>query len=429
MKYNCFLSGSKWLLLVGLLGLLWACSDDDKPASLRLVQEVSEVQRFTWGESHSYAITSEHVDKFIITAKPRGWIVTVDEEAIRITAPRTISGVEGTTGEVVVTASSRKGENPVITIRVEIPTSAIIDLSRPALFDDSEVLLAVSAAGDTLAEVCREYVRRDSVSVGQGIRAVVVYLYDPAAKAFKRGFIATNGGAVDHDGKNYQGASVGPLQVVYVVEGVCTGSGNYEGVPVARLIPQTVDDVEGNRYGVVKVGAQYWMRENLRTLTYRDGSAIGSDASWYKDMNVDVASSAKLKKMFGASYTYMAARNEALAPQGWRAARDADWLTLERFLRMSESDLYSDGAGRGEGLAVYLKSEGDEWANKGAGSNLTGLGFTPGGATNNAIMINAYLWSVSSDRAYFRLLSSSTSFILRRFDSFPRINVRCVREN
>ena len=258
---------------------------------------------------------------------------------------------------------------------------------------------------------------------------MVVYLYDSAAQAFKRGFIATNGGAVDHDGKNYQGASVGPLQVVYVVEGVCTGSGNYEGVPVARLIPQTVDDVEGNRYGVVKVGAQYWMRENLRTLTYCDGSAIGGDASWYKDMNVDVASSAKLKKMFGASYTYTAARNEALAPQGWRAARDADWLTLERFLRMSESDLYSDGAGRGEGLAVYLKSEGDEWANKGAGSNLTGLGFTPGGATNNAIMINAYLWSVSSDRAYFRLLSSSTSFILRRFDSFPRINVRCVREN
>lgn len=316
MRYNCFLSGSKWLVLAGLLGVLWACSDDDKSASLRLVQEVSEVQWFTWGESHTYAIASEHVDKFIITAKPRGWTVTADEEAIRITAPRTISGVEGTTGEVVVTASSRKGENPVITIRVEIPTSAIIDLSRPALFDDSEVLLAVSADGDTLAEVCREYVRRDSVSVGQGIRAVVVYLYDPAVKAFKRGFIATNGGAVDHDGKNYQSAAVGPLQVVYVVEGVCTGSGNYEGVPVARLIPQTVDDVEGNRYGMVKVGVQYWMRENLRTLTYRDGSAIGRDASWYKDINVDVASSAKLKKMFGASIYLCGCPERGVGPSG-----------------------------------------------------------------------------------------------------------------
>ncbi len=430
MRCFSFLPGVKWLLLMGFLCLSSACSDDEKGVALRLVQEVSGIQRFTWGESHRYPIASENVDQFIVTTKPRGWTVTVDEQAIRITAPQTIAGVEGTTGEVVVTASNRGGDNPTITIRVEIPTSAIFDLSRPALFDDSEVLLALSAGGDTLAEICREYVRRDSVSAGQGIRAVVVYLYDAGNKSFKRGFIATNGGGVDHDGKNYQGASTGPLQLVYLVEGVCCGGGNYDGVPVARLTPQTVEDVEGNRYGIVKAGKQYWMRENLRTLTYHDGSAIGSNASWYKDVNVDVSSSIKLKKMFGASYTRTAVRNETLAPQGWRAAEDEDWITLERFLRMSESDLYSSSPSRGEGIGDYLKSEGDEWADHGAGSNLTGLAITPGGAGNNAIQVYAYLWSVSPSGAYCRLLSNSYSTLLRKEgDSRTFFSVRCVREN
>lgn len=420
---------SKWLLLIGVIGLLCACGDDEKSATLRLVQEISDVQRFTWGESQSYAITSEHVDKFIITTKPRGWEVTVNEQAIRITAPRTISGVEGTTGEVVVTALNRGGENPVITIRVEIPTSMIFDLSRPTLFDESEVLLALSAEGDTVAEICREYVRRDNVTVGEGIRAVVVYLYDPASKRFQRGFIATNGGGVDHDGGNYQSASVGPLQLVYLVGGVCTGAGNYDGVPVARLIPQTVEDVEGNRYGIVKVGTQYWMRENLRTLTYRDGNAIGNDAAWYKDMNVDVASSDKLKKMFGASYTFRVLNKEILAPLGWRAAWDEDWLTLERFLNMDESDLYSESSARGERIGDYLKSEGDEWADKGGGANLTGLTITPGGASNNAIKVYAYLWAYSPNRYYCRLLSSTYSTVLRKTgDSRVYFNIRCVRE-
>lgn len=419
----------QWMILAGLVGMLGACSDDEQVVSLRLTENIFEIQRFTWGQSRSYAVTRENVKKSIISAKPKGWTVTVDEQTVRITAPQTITGVGGTFGEVVITASNGGGDNSTIRIQVEIPTSALIDLSRPDLFKDSEVLLAVNASGDTLAEVCREYVRRDNVAVGQGIRAVVVYLYDSATKVFKRGFVVTNGGGVDHDGGNYQSAAVAPLQVVYIVEGVCCGSGNYEGIPVAQLIPQTVDDVEGNRYGVVKVGTQYWMRENLRTMTYNDGDAITRGASWYKDMNVDVFSSDKLKKMFGASYGYSVARHEALAPQGWRVANDEDWLTLERFIRMNESDLYSNESSRGEGFGDYLKSEGEEWADKGGGSNLTGLGITPGGATNNAIKIYAYVWSIAPDRAYFRLLNSTNSSILRRFDSFPYLSVRCVRKD
>lgn len=430
MRYLYFLFGRKGWLLVGVLMLMYACSNEEEAATLRLVQEISGVQRFTWGESQSYAIASEHVDRFIITTKPRGWEVSVDAQVIRITAPQTISGVEGTTGEVVVTASNRGGENPTITIRVEIPTSMIIDLSRPDLFDESEVLLALSAEGDTVAEVCREYVRRNNMVVGQGIRAVVVYLYDRTTKTFQRGFIATNGGGVDHDGGNYQSASVGPLQLVYIVEGVCTGAGNYENVPVARLLPQTVEDVEGNRYGMVKVGTQYWMRENLRTMSYRDGSDIGNDASWYKDMNVDVSSSDKLKKMFGASYTDKVLSNRALAPAGWRAAGDEDWLTLERFLNMSESDLYSTASSRGSGIGDYLKSEGEEWSDKGGGTNLTGLSIMPGGASNNAIKVYAYLWAHSSGRNYCRLLSSTHSTLLRKSgDRGMYFNIRCVREN
>lgn len=48
---------------------------------------------------------------------------------------------------------------------------------------------------------------------------------------------------------------------------------------------QTVSDIDGNIYNTVTIGKQVWMKENLKTSHYSDGSAIPTgldNATWQK---------------------------------------------------------------------------------------------------------------------------------------------------
>lgn len=198
------------------------------------------------------------------------------------------------------------------------------------------------------------------------------------------------------------------------------------------MVSEMASDVEGNTYGIVKVGAQFWMRENLRTTTYNNGVGVGSAYCWYKDSFIDIASSEKLKKQFGALYERAAVMNGKLAPEGWRVAGDEDWITMELFLGMKEHEAYSDSPQRANNIGDFLKSEGREWADGGGGTNLSGLGIMPGGqGFGAAIEICAYMWSVDYNKKsdLMRLINSTYSVVLRRLVGFgsPPFSVRCLR--
>jgi len=80
---------------------------------------------------------------------------------------------------------------------------------------------------------------------------------------------------------------------------------------------QTITDIDGNVYNTVAIGTQKWMKENLKTTKYSDGTAIplvNNVTSWaalsttskaYCWYNDDIAN----KATYGALYTWAAAMN------------------------------------------------------------------------------------------------------------------------
>jgi uncharacterized protein (TIGR02145 family) len=114
----------------------------------------------------------------------------------------------------------------------------------------------------------------------------------------------------------------------------------------------TVTDIDGNVYNTVTIGTQKWMKENLRTTKYSDGTAIplvNNVASWdalsttskaYCWYNDDIAN----QTTYGALYTWAAAMNgtastsanpsnaKGVCPTGWHLPSNEEWAQLTTFL-------------------------------------------------------------------------------------------------
>ncbi len=100
-------------------------------------------------------------------------------------------------------------------------------------------------------------------------------------------------------------------------------------------------DIDGNIYRTIKIGAQIWMAENLRTTHYRNGDTIpnilGNEewnglttGAWcnYNNTN-DLDTIATYGRLYN---WYAVADSRGLAPEGWRVPTIADWTILIDYL-------------------------------------------------------------------------------------------------
>ena len=110
-----------------------------------------------------------------------------------------------------------------------------------------------------------------------------------------------------------------------------------------------VTDYDGNSYSTVLINNQCWMRENLRSKHYADGTPLidGTGAGdiygdyttkyWF-DYNDDPS----IAVIYGRLYTGAAAMNGAdglveeklqgVCPNGWHVSRATEWCQMEMFL-------------------------------------------------------------------------------------------------
>lgn len=97
-----------------------------------------------------------------------------------------------------------------------------------------------------------------------------------------------------------------------------------------------VKDIDNNTYDVVVIGGQTWLKQNLRTKRYNDGSPIPGNMSnleWGKDDNGAYAvydSNAVNEKTHGLLYNWFAVKTGKLCPPGWRIPTRSDFETLAK---------------------------------------------------------------------------------------------------
>ena len=215
-------------------------------------------------------------------------------------------------------------------------------------------------------------------------------------------------------------------------------------VGLIRVQAQTVTDIDGNIYNTVTIGTQVWMKENLKTTRYNDGTEIPNitdNTAWaalttgaYSDYNNTPSNSTT----YGRLYNWYAADNNAatkmasnggknVCPTGWHMPADAEWTTLTTFLG-------------GESVAGgKLKESGtSHWNSPNTGAtNESGFTALPGGFHNDDgtyynISYSGTWWSPtenSATNAWNRYMNDKYISVDRNYDSKKfGFSIRCLRD-
>jgi uncharacterized protein (TIGR02145 family) len=162
-----------------------------------------------------------------------------------------------------------------------------------------------------------------------------------------------------------------------------------------------VTDIDGNVYNSVTIGMQEWMKENLRTTKYTDGTAIPNitaDISWSSLAGVycNLFNNIDNADIYGRLYnwyTVAPTNTKKICPIGWHVPTDAEWTTLTTFL------------GGESGAAIKLKEIGSVWRDPNNGTNETGFSALPGqGRRKDGTWIDyytkdGYWWSATESGA------------------------------
>ena len=99
-------------------------------------------------------------------------------------------------------------------------------------------------------------------------------------------------------------------------------------------------DADRNIYTSVKIGNQVWMKENLRTSKYSDGSPIFNITDnhdwtryhWKIGAWCNYDNDSQNDSIYGKLYNWEAVKTDKLCPTGWHVPTDSEWFVLKVYL-------------------------------------------------------------------------------------------------
>ena len=190
---------------------------------------------------------------------------------------------------------------------------------------------------------------------------------------------------------------------------------------------------DGVTYNTVSIGDQCWLKENLRTTKYNDGTSISNvtnSSTWTSTTSgayCCYSNNTSNCTTYGALYNWYAVNTGKLCPSGWHVPSDDEWTTLVNYLG-------GDGGKLKETGTTHWQSP-----NTGA-TNSSGFTALPGGYRLSStgfftfLGLIGYWWSSTEydgSSAWIRSLSWSNANVGRSYDNISKsygFSVRCLRD-
>jgi len=214
-----------------------------------------------------------------------------------------------------------------------------------------------------------------------------------------------------------------------------------------------ITDFDGNTYNTIEMGTQCWMRSNLTTTHYKNGTpitlvedqaawaALTTEARCYRDND-----SATNKSIFGALYNWYAVNNaNGLCPTGWHVPSHNEWTTLERSVVTTNFPTFpydtTTTSWVGSDQADKLKESGTtHWYTGNSGTNTSGFTALGGGFRHSngsfpdgTYYYSGYWWTATTSgaiTAWFREMAYNNSTVYR-YNADGKVrgySVRCVKD-
>jgi uncharacterized protein (TIGR02145 family) len=214
----------------------------------------------------------------------------------------------------------------------------------------------------------------------------------------------------------------------------------------------TITDIDGNVYNTVLIGSQCWMKENLKTTTFRNGMPIPfvtdynawsnlttSAYTWYEN-------NLSWKDSYGALYNWFATVDaNNLCPIGWHIPTNDEWIALTDLIggigephgnELKSCRQVNSPLGEGCNTSEHPRWDEDIWYWN-YGTDDYGFSGLPGGYRLIGGSFNGYMsiglwWSsteASSSSAWYRCLSLIHSNVTSSYTS-KQIgrSVRCLKD-
>lgn len=195
---------------------------------------------------------------------------------------------------------------------------------------------------------------------------------------------------------------------------------------------ETISDIDGNDYQTVKIGSQTWMKENLKTTKFRDGSEIPNNignSSWGMlngSACAEYPSYTSSETDYGILYNWYATNDiKAICPKGWHIPSLSEWQILISFC-----------GGANEAARVLRIADQDVWSNPNVVStNKTEFTALPGGLRSSSGSIEKTgdegHWWTSTDN-----INTASEININSFSDFVNtkesnknlgLSVRCIK--
>ena len=223
----------------------------------------------------------------------------------------------------------------------------------------------------------------------------------------------------------------------------------------------TVTDIDNNIYNTVQLGNQCWMKENLRTTRYADGTAIlmGPGLSTTVPYRYAPDNETNNVAFYGYLYNWAAVMHGAnsssnnpsgvqgICPNGWHVPSDAEWAQLITYVSSQSQYFCNNNSNRiAKALASTTGWNSDSSpcavGNNQSTNNATGFSAMPAGYCHGEYGENNYFsfggstsfWCATSspvhnDMANYYGLNYFENYVIGNYtEKIDGISVRCVRD-